>query len=936
MRKKIGRFLSAIMGAALIATQLPAYTAEAVWIPDHQISAYQQKDIFSEETVTIKGLDVEEVVNATASPVITRPMEKNMKFVIFNSTKQKVEQEVTCTDGKLPDLKLVKNHNYIIEASDPEYRMSNVYVWVKGNKLVDIKKNVDTGDYPEIDTLNVYKRDKAVENPAEDQRVRSNIKVYTQQGGALYNVKFKLTSNVETLEVSTGNTGKLTVDLLEDVVYMVTAENSNYAVESFPLVIKDKSEYGAGKYTYDFSSCAKVDDIYMVNKNDAHKNDTVLTNTNYGEIYKGVYSGIEGNTTITGMNFKDFLVLDCKLDKSTITGMDSKDYDVLDIKVVNPHRWEIAYIAAGDYKITEKLDNDKKVSNVYYLDGNQKLQPVEFSQNGQNVTFSMSTLSMYPIVIEYGSDTPEADKSVLKLKVVDEKGNPVSGLGLYLKSEQYSPNGDFDIAEATDASGKTSYTYSGNEFGDDTYTVTLKDNSGYEMVTSKEITFDEDNECIATVNDKEYDGKEVEIVVKKTGGSEPDTPEADKSVLKLKVVDEKGNPVSGLGLYLKSEQYSPNGDFDIAEATDASGKTSYTYSGNELGDDTYTVTLKDNSGYEMVTTKAITFDEDDECIATVDDEEYDGNDVVIVVKKNGGSEPEEPETEINEIIPSVSEVSSKGGEVTVTVKGNALPEKMYYAVNYILTGTYTEEEREAITAQEVKTEGSDTERTFKITLPDASKYKGILRWKIGVTDTAPEEGYYYASQQITIKKPVKTGWQQVEGKWYYLNADGEKQTGWQQVDGKWYYMNANGVMQTGWQQIGGEWYYMNGSGAMLTGWQQIGDEWYYMNGSGAMLTGWQQIGGEWYYMNGSGAMLTGWQQIGGKWYYMNGSGAMLTGWQQIGGKWYYMNTSGAMQTGWLKLGNQWYYLNASGAMVTGNQKIGGKWYRFNASGVWIR
>ena len=981
MRKKIGRFLSAIMGAALIATQLPAYTAEAAWIPDHQISAYQQKDIFSEETVTIKGLDVKEVVNATASPVITRPMEKNMKFVIFNSTKQKVEQEVTCTDGKLPDLKLVKNHNYIIEASDPEYRMSNVYVWVKGNKLVDIKKNVDTGDYPEIDTLNVYKRDKAVENPAEDQRVRSNIKVYTQQGGALYNVKFKLTSNVETLEVSTGNTGKLRVDLLEDVVYMVTAENSNYAIESFPLVIKDKSEYGAGKYTYDFSSCAKVDDIYMVNKNDAHKNDTVLTNTNYGEIYKGVYSGIEGNTTITGMNFKDFLVLDCKLDKSTITGMDGKDYDVLDIKVVNPHRWEIAYIAAGDYKITEKLDNDKKVSNVYYLDGNQKLQPVEFSQNGQNVTFSMSTLSMYPIVIEYGSDTPEADKSVLKLKVVDEKGNPVSGLGLYLKSKQYSPKGDFDIAGATDASGKTSYTYSGNEFGDDTYTVTLKDNSGYEMVTSKEITFDEDNECIATVNDKEYDGKEVEIVVKKTGGSEPDTPEADKSVLKLQVVDEKGNPVSGLGLYLKSEEYGSYGDLDIDAATDASGKTSYTYSGKEFGEDTYTVTLKDNSGYEMVTTKAITFDEDEECIATVDDKDYDGSEVVIVVKKLGGSEPEEPEvdrstltlkvlndnkkpvsgikmelvpqsgdkkltsetndagmvtytpdsegtytlqpaadsgytcknpitletakdeagkyyikkvngkefdgkevtftvtkieTEINEIIPSINEISAKGGEVTVTVKGTALPQKMYYAVNYILTGTYTEEEREAITAQEVETKGSDTERTFTITLPDASKYKGILIWKIGVTDTDPEDGYYYAKQQITIKKVVETGWKNVDGKWYYLNENGEKQTNWQNVDGKWYYLDKDGVMQTGWQKING------------------------------------------------------------KWYYMNASGAMLTGWQKISGKWYYMNTSGAMQTGWLKLGNKWYYLNASGAMVTGSQKIGGKWYRFNASGVWIK
>ena len=178
-----------------------------------------------------------------------------------------------------------------------------------------------------------------------------------------------------------------------------------------------------------------------------------------------------------------------------------------------------------------------------------------------------------------------------------------------------------------------------------------------------------------------------------------------------------------------------------------------------------------------------------------------------------------------------------------------------------------------------------------------------------------------------------TGWQNVDGKWYYYGADGEALTGWQAIGGKWYYFNGSGVMQTGWQYIGGKWYYLNSSGDMVTGWKQLGGKWYYFNSSGAMVTGWNQIGGKWYYFNSSGAMVTGWKQLGGKWYYFNSSGAMLTGWQAIGGKWYYFNGSGAMLTGWQQIGGKWYYFNTSGAMATGWQIIGGKKYWFNGSGV---
>ena len=54
----------------------------------------------------------------------------------------------------------------------------------------------------------------------------------------------------------------------------------------------------------------------------------------------------------------------------------------------------------------------------------------------------------------------------------------------------------------------------------------------------------------------------------------------------------------------------------------------------------------------------------------------------------------------------------------------------------------------------------------------------------------------------------------------------------------------------------------------MTGWQAINGKWYYMNGSGEMQTGWQAINGRWYYLDGSGAMQTGWQAINGKYYYL--------------------------------------------------------------------
>ena len=116
--------------------------------------------------------------------------------------------------------------------------------------------------------------------------------------------------------------------------------------------------------------------------------------------------------------------------------------------------------------------------------------------------------------------------------------------------------------------------------------------------------------------------------------------------------------------------------------------------------------------------------------------------------------------------------------------------------------------------------------------------------------------------------------------WWFKNSDGAYPKGsWAYIDynGKkdWYYFDGEGYMTTGWQLVNGKWYYLYDKtsgqeikGAMATGWKYINNKWYYLDNSGAMLTGWQRLGDKWYYLEGSGAMLKGWQLINDKWYYL--------------------------------------------------------------------
>ena len=238
----------------------------------------------------------------------------------------------------------------------------------------------------------------------------------------------------------------------------------------------------------------------------------------------------------------------------------------------------------------------------------------------------------------------------------------------------------------------------------------------------------------------------------------------------------------------------------------------------------------------------------------------------------------------------------------------------------------------------LKTDGSrDTSKTGMQTGINGKTY--FLN-----AEGVPQNGFqtvngvaYYFDVQAGTARQLGNNWQQMNGSWYWIE-NGRVATGWRVINGKWYYLNpADGRMLTGfYKDATGQLFYSDGSGAMLstTGWYLLNGTWYWVNGNGSLATGWINVGGTWYYMGENGAMKTGWYQVKGAWYYSNGSGAMQTGWLNRGGTWYYLTGSGAMATGWINLGGTWYYLNpGNGDMKIGWYQVNGAWYYSNGSGA---
>lgn len=388
------------------------------------IAAQQFKNVFETETVDVSGIRVEadsyrDIFNDT------------IHFRVFNSTTQETEYEIdTVNDGgiqTLPDMKLRKNHNYIFFVEDPWYMLgTKKYAQIltadsemanAGEGAYDYKWKDQNGEYNNVynklTKINVFKRSSACDDPFDDNRCRMDtirVPVIAKYNGeAKSGIKFRLVSDLETIETSTDGSGKLTANLIEDVTYMVYIDSDKYVIDPFPIVAKDKSEYGEGRYCYDHSTCSRVSTIKLYDP---------------GETEFGGYelnskpSSLKKRTAVSGMSFRHLFILDRELDRSIVSGMDDKYYDVFDVTAVNPHRWEISKLCGTDFTFEHKIPEDTVVANVYKLE-NDSLKELEFTQTKSGyVSFIMDSISLYPVVIEY-DDSDKLDISEAKVTVAN-------------------------------------------------------------------------------------------------------------------------------------------------------------------------------------------------------------------------------------------------------------------------------------------------------------------------------------------------------------------------------------------------------------------------------------------------------------------------------------------------------------------------------------
>ena len=241
---------------------------------------------------------------------------------------------------------------------------------------------------------------------------------------------------------------------MEDITYVAKPTNENLIIDTFPIVVKDKTEWGVPgiKYVFDHSSCKNAEIIKVKDKL-MGRTDGSLTCKN-------------GNTTLKGMDFKDLYFVTDHFDKSDYSELKDKDVMILDFAILNTVRQncERTKLAYGEFEILRKLPANKKVISAYYLNGDKK-EEFKFEQSGSLLKIKdVHSLGIYPLVIEFektGLNFPDNNNEEVKnaWKMINNEWFRFDKDGKMIKNSWFEENGKWYYLESNGVMSKDKWIY---------------------------------------------------------------------------------------------------------------------------------------------------------------------------------------------------------------------------------------------------------------------------------------------------------------------------------------------------------------------------------------------------------------------------------------------------------------------------------------------
>lgn len=266
---------------------------------------------------------------------------------------------------------------------------------------------------------------------------------------------------------------------------------------------------------------------------------------------------------------------------------------------------------------------------------------------------------------------PAVDDSVIKAKVVDEQGKPLSGIDFELIEEDTADTIDIP---SSDEKGETEYSV--KDAYDGEFTLTIHTTSEYTFDPTKGYTYHVAGGKVTkvTVDGKDYNEEIPTFTAKKIGGggeTDPEKPEVNKKSLKIKVVDELGMPMTDN----KCKFVSVDPRYTFEETLKSEGNGLFTATFADEGQVAAIIRLKESSkdSYEVTSAvKELNLTLSKGEIQTVNGEAYDGKqEYTFQVKKiGGGAEEEEGKITNVSLVPNV--FTAKGGEAKLIVTGEKL------------------------------------------------------------------------------------------------------------------------------------------------------------------------------------------------------------------------------------------------------------------------